>query len=170
MCSVHFQDFPHRSSELLLRTEIKTDSFNVSGLKGLSDAAGLGSYLYAMKQFVLCICDPIYQQQQVHVLSYIKVLKRRLTKHLLSGKQPQIRWTLHPDWFMQRYLYLPQIRLKDPRHEDEETLKIVYLLQQMIAAVEYVTVIPFKQFSHQAPLLQVGAPPAQVLPHSFLHS
>lgn len=71
---------------------------------------------------------------------------------------------------MQRYLDLPQIRLEDPRHEDEETLKIVYLLQQMIEAVEYLTVIAFNQWSHQAQILQVGAQPAQVLLHSLLHS
>lgn len=71
---------------------------------------------------------------------------------------------------VQRYLYLPQIRLGDPHHEDEQTLNIVYLLQQMIEAVEYVTVIAFNQCSHQALILPVGAQPAQVLPHSLLHS
>lgn len=98
MCSVHFQDSPHRSSEVLLRTETLKPSLNVSGLKGLTGAAGLGSYLYAMKQFVLCICDPLCQQQQVHVLSYIKVLKKKWTKHLLTGKQPQIDWFMTQMW------------------------------------------------------------------------
>lgn len=71
---------------------------------------------------------------------------------------------------VQRYLYLPQIRLGDPRHEDEETLEIVYLQQQMIEAVEYLTVIAFNQCSHHVRILPVGAQPVQAIPHSFLHS
>lgn len=48
------------------------------------------SYLHILKQFVLCLFDPLCEQHEVNFFYGIHFLKVGVTKQILTRKEPQI--------------------------------------------------------------------------------